>query len=443
MKQIKYLIYIISFLIILVLIYFSFFNNFQSDDFWYAESKYTGVLEHAKKLYFNQGGRYFSYSLNAAVPIDWYFFPKIYSAILMMIFIFSITININIFFKIPIILAFVKAISFFFIYVSLLLSISEHLYWYSGINVYFLPVIITSFFIYFYKKYILENKNVYLLLIYVLGILIVGSNEVLAILFYISLLLDSYYNRSKWKLILNVVLSLFIAINFLAPGNFIRLNFDQKTKSTFLDFVLLRGYAFITNSIWVFLKALFLSPLILFLFNDFFIQIKGDFSPKKSLILMIPPFFVILFLSLIFEISARANDTLLIYFAFTFSFILSYFFNPKKYLVILCLIIVFLPKVYLFPKRDNLFMINYNNFNILNEILFTNLKEFDNEVRIRRIILETSKKNVILLEPIHNKPNILYFEEMGTKEKPNYINEYLKKYYKKEIFVKYKIKNKK
>lgn len=441
MKSTNKIIFFISLVIFSLLLYFSFFNSFQSDDFWYAQSKHIGVLNHAKKLYFTQGGRYFSYSLNAAIPIDWQIFPKVYPIFLILLFITSLVLNFRLFFGYNYEKAIYKSMLFFFIYETLLFSISEHFYWYSGINVYFLPIIISSYFLYFYKKYSISYNKLHLIIFIVLSFFIAGSNEILVIVFYTFLLLDCVMNKKKWKLYILFLVSFLLLFNVLAPGNFVRLS-KVGEQNNIVRIFLLRIYIYLMNGIWIFLKSCIILPLILFFFKEEFQKLREVISFKKSFILLLPSFFSLLFIGFITFIQGRANDTILIVFAFVLTFIISYKIIPNRYFVVLSLVVVFLPKVYLFPKRDNLFMINYNNFDILSEILFTDLKGFNKEVKQRRTTLETSKEKTILLEPIYNRPRVLYFEEMGRLERPNYINDHLKHYYHKTVAVKYRYDNK-
>lgn len=437
MKAINNFFFFISLVIVVLLLYFSNFNNFQSDDYWYAQSKHIGVLNHAIKLYLTQGGRYFSYSVNAAVPIDYPLFPKIYPVLLLLLFIISLFINFKLFFEHDNRTAFNKSILFFFVYETLLLSISEHFYWYSGINVYFLPIIFCSFFIFFYKKYSLTQRKLYLIPVVILSLFIVGSNEVLLIIFYAFLVLESMIRKAKWKFLVLLLVSCFLIFNITSPGNLIRLSKGGENFSVYRS-LFLKIYGFIMNGIWIFLKSIFVVPLILFFFRKEMELLRNKITFKHSFILLIPPLFSLIFIGIIMFIQGRANDSILISFAFLISFILSYRIESNKYIALLSLMIVFSPKIYLYPKRDNLFLLNYNNFDIVNEILFTNLKGFDAEVKQRRTTIESSKEDVIVLSPIYNRPRVLYFEEMGRLEKPNYINNYLKNYYNKTIGVKYR-----
>jgi len=86
--------------------------------------------------------------------------------------------------------------------------------------------------------------------------------------------------------------------------------------------------------------------------------------------------------------------------------------------------------------KDFYFNVNYNLYNIGKEISGNHLRLYEQELNKRHEMIKNSKNSEVKLPKIKHLPTILYFEEMGEKNKPNYINKQLDSFYnKKEIYV--------
>ncbi len=227
MKSVYYITAFLSIILIIGLVYIAFFNVYQTDDYIYAyTTKKFGILGNMQEFYMNWGGRYFGYTYNMFVPLSddpENILPKIYPVILILSFIGISTLNFKEFFKYSWLQAIIKAFVLFFFYTVILTNISEHFFWFTGSNVYFLPVILSGFLLFFFKKYNDTGKIRWYNLILILIFILMGSNEILAlILLGIIVYLNTQDGSIKARIMLIVALS-GILISFLAPGNFLRM----------------------------------------------------------------------------------------------------------------------------------------------------------------------------------------------------------------------------
>ena len=132
----------------------------------------------------------------------------------------------------------------------------------------------------------------------------------------------------------------------------------------------------------------------------------------------------------------RALDPLILYFLVIFSLALSSFVKQVPKIFLLAGLVIFLPKMQLYPQKFIYFNVNYNLYNIGKEISGNHLRLYEQELNKRHEMIKNSKNSEIQLPKIKHLPTILYFEEMGEKNKPNYINKQLESFYnKKEIYV--------
>ena len=91
-----------------------------------------------------------------------------------------------------------------------------------------------------------------------------------------------------------------------------------------------------------------------------------------------------------------------------------------------------LPTINVFEIKSTKFRLSYNLNAIFQEVMYSKLAQYEEQVNARHRFLRKSKEPKIYLQPIRSIPKILYFEELGTEDKTNYINSQLEKFYKKE-----------
>ena len=149
MKLFQKIIFGLSIIIFIGLCYISSFNVFQTDDYIYAsQTRDLGALENSFTLYKNWGGRYLTYSLNTIIPAgksEFYWLPKVLPIAYFTLLICGFYNNLRFYFKQKKTEALEKSFILFLFYTICLSSISEHYFWISGANVYFLSFILANF----------------------------------------------------------------------------------------------------------------------------------------------------------------------------------------------------------------------------------------------------------------------------------------------------------
>lgn len=436
MKTLNNILFVISITIFLSLIYISGFNVFQTDDYIYAaRTRDIGFLENCKEFYLNWGGRYFAYSLNTLIPAgnqNFNWLPKILPIFYISFLIFGLYLNFKQYFRQNNSKALQKSFILFLFYTVCLVNISEHYFWISGSNIYFLPIILSNFLIYFFGKRN-ANKIVKPFILFFIFILM-GSNEFLAIYLLLMLCYNHYQNRSRENLLFVIVGILSFLLSFLAPGNFNRLSDNQG------DVVVIyaKKMAVATANLgYIVLKIILILPLFVYVFENEICEVLKKISITKIKILLSFSLATLLFSGvLMLFVSGRTIETIMIYTFLLSSAVFYYYFKELKKFFWASLMIIFLPKMNMISYNKTQINLDYNLFLITKEVLFTPLSDYEKEVAIRHLKIKEDKREEVFVKPIKTKPEILYFEELGTKEKPNYINIQLKKFYnKKGVFL--------
>lgn len=208
---------------LILLIILSFFACPQADDFAFANSLHNfGWLGSQINWYKTWFGRFSSTMLLISGSyIDFSILYKLFpvSAIFGYIFAFYL-VSKKVFPDITKKFWLVSAITLFLLYVSGMPSLSQEIYWFTGWATYAPANIAIMIFLVYFDS-IKNNKN-YILLI-LLGVFVIGSNEVsmfLVMIFMFAALLRDRKNKRLWSMV--AIFALFSLIVVLAPGNAVR-----------------------------------------------------------------------------------------------------------------------------------------------------------------------------------------------------------------------------
>nr|WP_315033373.1 hypothetical protein [uncultured Chryseobacterium sp.] len=433
MKTVQNIVLFLSIIVCIGLVYMSLFNVYQTDDYiWSYFTRKLGLAGSFKETYTNWGGRYFGYSINMFNPVFYDqngILPKVYPIFLIFSFIGISALNCKEYFAYSTGKSLQKAFILFFFYTALLISIPEHYFWVTGANIYFLPVILAGFLLYFLKKEEETGNKIWLYLSVLLIIILMGSNEILALILQGLLLVLYYKKRNIKNLTLLIVGSVFLLLSLLAPGNFSRLG---NPEEGFVKWVKRIG-AFGANTLYIAFKTFLLVPLFIMIFGEELKKIKDKISFSDAVMIGMVSFLPLLFTGYIVNTIARQFESIVFYFLMTFSLILFFKFEKIKKFWWLSLLIVFTPELKVFPERYSNFDVDFNMTNIMMELLDTDLKEYEKEVNERVEILQSTTKDSVIVDKIHIIPRILYFDEMASvKEEETYVNDQLQKYFNKK-----------
>ncbi|ANF50699.1 hypothetical protein A0O34_09270 [Chryseobacterium glaciei] len=434
MKSVQNIVLFLSIFTLIGLMYIAYFNVYQTDDYIYSYgTRKLGFLNNSKSFYLNWGGRYFGYSINTLNPVsedNTGILPKVYPVFLFLSFIGLSVLNFKQYFKYSLKEATVKGFILFFFYTVLLVSIPEHYFWITGSNIYFLPIILFGFLLYFLGKYAESKSRIWFYLLAVLIVILMGSNELSALILLGSLAVFYYQKRTKETQFLLILGLLFCLVSFLAPGNFKRL--DDSTGG-FLMKSIKRIGIFGVNNIFFFIKTSLIMPLFIKIFESELRFIIKKINFKKALIIWSVSFLPLIFTAYIMNTMGRQFENI-IFFYFVSSSVLWFFMveKIKKYWWV-SLVIIFLPETNFLPEKYSNFNFDFNINTIGKEILFTDLKKYDQEIENRINTIKNSKKDSLIIDRIKTVPKILYFDEMSSvKEDKNYVSEQLQKYFDKK-----------
>jgi len=434
MKSVYYITAFLSIILIIGLVYIAFFNVYQTDDYIYAyTTKKFGILGNMQEFYMNWGGRYFGYTYNMFVPLSddpENILPKIYPVFLILSFIGISTLNFKEFFKYSWLQAIIKAFVLFFFYTVILTNISEHFFWFTGSNVYFLPVILSGFLLFFFKKYNDTGKIRWYNLILILIFILMGSNEILAlILLGIIVYLNTQDGSIKARIMLIVALS-GILISFLAPGNFLRM--AESEDAFYLKWVK-RILYFGADTTYIVIKTAILIPLFIKVFEKELAEIARRYYFKKLIIIWLISFLPLLFLGFIMNSIGRQFENIIFFWLLSSSVIVYMRFGEIKKFWIFSMIIILLPQTDFFPEKYKNFNLSFNINNIAKEILYTDLKAYDSEISERIHTLKTTSSDSVVVDKIKTVPTVLYFDEMSSVNEPrDYVSMQLEKYFNKK-----------
>ncbi|GAA5091601.1 hypothetical protein GCM10023210_19240 [Chryseobacterium ginsengisoli] len=434
MKTVQNIILFLSVLLLIGLVYISFFNVYQTDDYIFSYStEKLGLIKNIQDFYMKWGGRYFGYTINMFNPVSYdpdNIVPKIYPLFLLSSFITVVTLNFKRYFNYSLSESFKKSLLLFFFYSIALVSLPEHYYWFTGSNVYFLPVILSVILSLFYGKY-LENKNkLWLVLSILLIMILMGSNELLALLLLGILVFLYSQNSSKENMILLIIGTAGLLVSFLAPGNFNRM--AESTDVFYIKW--LKKIAFFGfNAVYIFVKVIFLIPLFIAVFEKELNCIKEKTTFKKAFIVWIISFLPLLLLAYILNVIGRQFENIIFFYLVTLSVVFMYKYRNIRKFWWVSIIVIFLPETDLFRKDYSNYNIDYNMNNFVKEIFISDLGEYDQEIENRVSLLKNSKKDSICIDKIKNVPKILYFDELSSvHEEKKYVNDQLEKYFHKK-----------
>ncbi|RKS96567.1 DUF6056 family protein [Chryseobacterium defluvii] len=433
MKLVQNIVVFLSVTLFIGLMYISFFNVYQTDDYIYAySSREHGIFGNMVNFYLKWGGRYFGYSINTLIPVSYdkkEILPKVYPIFLFFAFLGVLVLNFRHYFNYSIKESLTKSFLLFFFYTALLVSIPEHYFWISGSNIYFLPVILSGLLLYFLGKYQESKVKIWYWLSTLLIVVLMGSNEITALIITGLLLVFYFHKRSKETTVLLITASMFLFISFLAPGNFNRLG---ETTSGIIKWVKRIG-VFGANAVYIFIKAILLLPLFTKVFEKELQTIRKKINFKKALLVWLVSFLPLIFTGYILNTIGRQFESVLFFYFLSSSVILLFLYKEIKKYWWISGIIIFLPETHFFPDKYSNFNIDYNLNNIVNEIFYTDKRGYETEVNERINTIKETPKDSVLVDKIKNVPVILYFNEMApVKEEKIYINDQLEKYFNKK-----------
>lgn len=433
MKKVQNIVLFLSVLLFIGLAYISFFNVYQTDDyFWSYTTRKMGLLQSFVNTYTTWGGRYLGYSINMFNPVFYdsnNIVPKIYPVFLMFSFIGVSTLNLKEYFHYSLKESLKKGFLLFFFYTILLVSLPEHYFWITGSNIYFVPVILAGILLYFIKKNKDTGENIWFYFSLPLIILLMGSNEILALIVWGTLLVSYYQKRNKKNLFLALLGTVFLLVCFLAPGNFNRMGEVERGVVKWLKRIALFG----ADTAYVGLKVIAVLPLFIKVFEEDLKKITAQITFKKAVLFWSVSFLPLLFTSYILTSVARQFESILFYFLLTSSLLLYFNYEKIKKFWWISLFIFFLPELKIFPEKYSYFNIDFNGGNIVMELLTTDLKEYEREMNQRVDIIKNSSQDSVVVDKIKEVPRILYMDEMASvKEEKTYVNDQLEKYFNKK-----------
>lgn len=424
----------LSIILIIGLVYISFFNVYQTDDYIYAyTTEKFGIIGNILEFYTNWGGRYFGYSYNMLIPLSQdpeNILPKVYPVILMLSFIGISAFNFREFFKYSWYKSIIKGLVLFFFYTILLISISEHYYWITGANIYFLPVILSGFLLLIYKRYNDTGRKEWYYMILILIFILMGSNEILALILFGMIVYGNIQSKTSRMRIIFIVGLSGLLISFLAPGNFLRM---AESEDVFYVKWLKRIVYFGADTAYIFIKTAVVLPLFIKIFEKELGQIASKFVFKKLMIIWLISFLPLLFLGFIMNGIGRQFENIIWFWLLSFSVVVAIKLPGIKKFWVVSLILIFLPKTDLFSQKYGNFNINFNINNLAKELIYTDLKAYETEISNRVHLLKTTRSDSVIVDRIKTVPLVLYFDEMSSvNETRDYVSMQQEKYFNKK-----------
>ncbi len=434
MKSVQKIVLFLSVLLYIGLVYISFFNVYQTDDYIFSYStKKLGLWGNIRDFYMNWGGRYFGYTINMFNPLSRdpdNIVPKIYPVVLLSSFIAVAALNFKQYFRYPPAESFRKSLLLFFFYTVLLVSLPEHYYWFTGSNVYFLSAVLSGILLLFYGKFQESGRNIWLVLCLLLTIIIMGSNEILALLLLGTLGFLYSRNRSKAAGILLLAGIIGLLISFMAPGNFKRMG---DSAEVFYMKWLKRVVFFGLNNVYIAVKVILIVPLFAAVFRNELNITRKRISFKNAVIIWSISLLPLFLLGYIINSIGRQFESIFFFYLVTWSVVVTYRFRNIRKFWWAGMIIIFLPETNIFPKNYANFNIDYNVNNIIKDVFFTDLKAYDREIENRIYTIQHAKEDSLILDKIKTVPKALYFDELSSvQEEKKYVNDQLQKYFSKK-----------
>ncbi|MBV6480195.1 MAG: hypothetical protein HGGPFJEG_03047 [Ignavibacteria bacterium] len=254
------------------------FVNPSPEDFYYANaSNHNNLWKDVKIQYENESGRYFQYVLLYFIPMfdNDFIAYKAACFVLILIFFYSLYTSIKLIFQNELSLKenLMISLSVYFLYLYAMPIVSAGFYWYGGITAYHIPVILIPLFFAMFVRINRQNKisskAVFFFLSCLMIICIEGSNEILAVLFFLFTIILSIYSIIIKKKI-NGLYILFTAIAGVclfilikARGNTIRITHFPNNKDFIFSFT--HTITYLADNIlhWIFTTPLLALTLIM------------------------------------------------------------------------------------------------------------------------------------------------------------------------------------
>ncbi|WP_449400054.1 hypothetical protein [Chryseobacterium wanjuense] len=219
--------------------------------------------------------------------------------------------------------------------------------------------------------------------------IIMGSNEILALLLLGVLIVLNFQIKSRENRILLIVGLIGILVSFLAPGNFKRL---ADSTDVFYIKWLKRVGIFGANLIYISFKIILILPLFITIFGKELKRIAEKTSLKRASLIWLISFLPLLFTGYILNTIGRQFENIIFFYLLTFSVVMMFAFEKIRKFWWISIFIIFLPETNIFPEKYANFNIDFNVNNIFKEIFFADLKKYDQEIETRIYSIKNSKK---------------------------------------------------
>lgn len=271
----------------------SFFNYPSADDLIYSYvAKQSSVFHNVTDAYLHWSGRYFSSFIISLNPLvfGWEFGYTLFPIILIALLYLGLLLLVNSFIKIHFINRHLEALILLVLIIQIFPSPVEAFYWISGSLAYTLPYIILFLFIYLLQKQT-QNK-ISLIVIGLLAIILSGTNEIMMLLVFETLLLllifKTIHKKPNVKLLVAFIgLVAGIIIELSAPGNYRRLEFfplhgqiPESLVSSAFSFFRIGVHTLSQPSLWLVILIVF----ILGAQKNF--QISETLNQKRNIIFL-------------------------------------------------------------------------------------------------------------------------------------------------------------
>lgn len=446
-------------LIILMFPYFAIIQYVhpQGDDFFLLMMRNKmGAINLIAEMYETWSGRYFALLLGSINPSNNIMLFKVYLAIFQLTFLSSIFLLIKSLFNKSFSNIYIINITLasYLIFANALPFLFEFQYWYPSVTAYqfSLSLLILLWSIYLFKEQNQLKDTVYIFLSIILIILIIGLNELMIAPLFISIAIQFYkdFKSGKNKLQISLLIITFliaIAINILAPGNYVRLpkignefnllntllitiqselfvigSFIQNASFIFSSILLvLISGKYINQEILSFriikihpLKYSFISFILLFIFILPSTIILGHLPPGRVLNLISFFFFIMWIYGILIFVNYYPTVRNFVkpkYLTGVFSFLIVFFmFNT-----------IFVVNRFEFgfgEKRKAIYLYG-NELTAWNTFIFEGAK-YDSDVNNRNMLYKEAQKqnrSTISVPPIKHSPKLLMFQTFFNSQK--------------------------
>lgn len=433
-------------------IYISIYANPIADDFGYAVKGKTNDLWGASvKEYLSWSGRYSTNFFALLNPIAFNFFIgyKIIPAliILLIALLYFVFIRVLIGKNLPKGKSIQLAILLTMLFLYQMPIISEGIYWYTGAVAYQLANIValgylSLLYLFFQKKYLLQNKTIHLILLTLVLFVLVGFNEIYMIsslmLSFIILIVNykEQLNHKNFVVYLILVTILFGALEILAPGNSKRGSHFANNHNFIFSFTssILQTIRFFLE--WVSSTPLLLLSVLYFYLNRALSKVHKLFSVSFYLSPLISLFllFFIIFMSAFLPywatgILGQHRTMNVAYFIFIILWFinLTVWFNYFKDKIGVVKELSFTTNLIVLLLVWSSLIFTKNSFSLFIDITSGKAKQYNSDM-IKRYSLLESPSDTIYFKPIHNPPKTLFVLDI-THDPEYWLNTGYNKYF--------------